>query len=239
MLRFLPVAALAMLSAEAAAYDDTVCSTLRDQKPELLESSASRLDFVPRGWKLSDKVDGDLNGDGREDFVLIVQRNEPAGEIENPEGLGYDHFDCNPRMLLVILSDAEEGRYRLGGSDATIIPDWIAPTYDDPYSGMSIDKGVVVLELGFWANAGSWLMFTRTFRFRWNGQEMALIGYDANLVHRGSGEMKQTSVNYLSGKRKDAEGTISDETGKWVWSDMPKRPSPILGKIGDGFMFEP
>ena len=239
MLRIVSAASLAMLSVEAAAYDDAICSTLRDQKPELLESSVNRLDFVPRGWKLYDKVDGDLNGDGQEDSVLIIHRNEPAGEIENPDDLGYDRFNCNPRMLLVVLSDAQEWNYRLGASDGEIIPDWEAPTYNDPYSSVAIDNGSVVLGLGFWANAGSWMMFNRAFRFRWNGQAMSLIGYDATMTHRASGEMKQVSVNYLTGKRQDAEGLISDSTTNWVWSDMPKRPSPILGKIGDGFMFEP
>ena len=238
MVRVLSIAALMLLSTEAAAYDDAVCATLRDKAPELLTDGIKPIDFVPRGWKLYDKVDGDLNSDGVADSVLVVQRNEPAGEIENPDDLGYDRFNCNPRMLLIVLS-VPEGRYRLGASDGDIIPDWGAPTYDDPYREVTVKDGSVVLELGFWANAGSWLMFNRVFRFRWNGREMPLIGYDATLTHRASGEMKQVSVNYLTGKRQDAEGSISDETTNWVWSDMPKRPSPILGKIGDGYMFEP
>ncbi len=208
------------------------------QSVPIPETSWRPIGFVPEGWKLYDKVDGDLNADGLDDTVLVIQRNDPAFVISNPGGLGMDSFDRNPRMVLVIFQ-SEAGQYRLVARNALIIPDHSVPTISDPYEGMAVRDGKFHLHLTFFASAGAWTMFNRLFQFRWNGEEMALIGFDLNEVHRASGRMKQTSVNYLTGRRQDTVGSIEDEGEPvWQWSDLPRTHRPTLSDIGDGFEFE-
>ncbi len=207
-------------------------------EPVVISQTAFRpIDFVPDGWKLYDKTDGDLDGDGQPDAALIIQRNDPAGVISNPDGLGYDSYDANPRILLVAFQD-EPGRYQLIGRSDLIIPDHDSPTIEDPYETMLIKDGKLHLNLQFFASAGSWSMFNRRFQFRWNGKAMALIGFDLSYVHRGSGETRRSSVNYLSGKRQDSTGTIGDGEPDWRWSKLPQGHRPVLGDIGNGFDFE-
>ncbi len=67
---------------------------------------------------------------------------------------------------------------------------------------------------------------------------MALIGFEYTHVRRNTGEMRQTSVNYLTGRRKDASGNIEDDQSNWVWSDLPKGTQATLSTIGNGFEFE-
>ncbi|QUL38102.1 hypothetical protein [Erythrobacter sp. JK5] len=203
-----------------------------------IEPAANRaIDFVPFGWKLYDKVEGDLNGDGSADTALVIQKNDPQLMIENPDGLGSERYDANPRMLLVAMK-TNDGRYRLVGRNGAIIPDHDSPTIEDPYEGMRIEQGSLHLAIAFFASAGSWSMFNRQFQFRWNGEAMALIGFEANYVHRGSGEMRQASVNYLTGRRKDAAGSIADDQSDWHWSDIAPDNRPTLDSIGNGFEFE-
>ena len=95
------------------------------------------------------------------------------------------------------------------------------------------------LSVAFFANAGSWSMFNRQFQFRWDGETTALAGFESSDVHRGSGGMRRTSVNYLTGRRKDAIGNITEDTDDWKWSDLPKDAKTALGSIGNGFEFEP
>lgn len=201
------------------------------------QTSFRPIQFVPAGWKLLDKTDGDLNGDGRLDAALIIQRNDPSGVISNSDGLGFDTYDTNPRVLLVTIQD-DLGQYQLVGRDDDIIPDHDRPTIDDPYELMRIDGGKLHLHIRFFANAGSWSMFANIFHFRWSGNAMQLIGFDKNYVHRGSGEMSQASVNYLSCKRKDSAGSIEDDKLDWKWRKLPKCKPPKMGEIGNGFDFE-
>ncbi len=201
------------------------------------ETSYRDIDFVPRGWRLFDKAEGDLDGDGRTDSVLIIQENDPAKMRSNPDRLGMDHHDANPRIVLVILQNYP-GQYRLVAKGNAIIPDHDQPTISDPYEDMRIKGGSLHLHIAFFANAGSWSMSNRQFQFRWDGKAMALIGFEYAHVRRNTGEMRQTSVNYLTGKRKDAKGNIEDDESNWTWSDVPKGTQPTLSTIGNGFEFE-
>ena len=229
------IATIAAMALAAAAQD--VRPDRNADDPVAIDQRSYRpIGFVPDGWTLYDKVDGDLNGDGRGDSVLVIRRNDPAGVIRNTEGLGMPVYDSNPRTLLVILAD-EFGQYHLAGRNDAIIPDHDAPTISDPYESIAIEDGKLYLDLTFFANAGSWTTFNRQFQFRWNGEAMALIGFDMTEVHRGSGEMQQTSVNYLTGKRQDGAGSIEDSETDWRWSDLPANYRPVLEQIGNGFEF--
>lgn len=234
----LSVSLLAGLASASGQAPDTPAIPPPTSNPFRIGKTSWRdIDFVPPRWKLFDKVTGDLDGNGLIDSVLIVQRNDPAKLMDNPKGLGMDYYDANPRTVLVLLQK-NMGEYHLVAADAAIIPHHDSPTISDPYEYMRIDNGSLHLRLAFFANAGSWSMFNRQFQFRWDGKEMALIGFDKNYVHRGSGEMRQTSINYLSKRRKDAEGSISDDETKWRWSDVPKDTAHSLGSIGNGFEFD-
>ena len=76
------------------------------------------IDLVPWGWKLFDKIDGDLNSDGRDDTVLVIQRNDPALMMQN-ENLGVDRFDANPRVL--VLAMRTDNGYRVAGRAPFVI----------------------------------------------------------------------------------------------------------------------
>lgn len=227
-----------ILASAAQAAAQPQCLAPQGRLPELAENATRPIDLIPRGWKLYDKVDGDLNGDRLSDSVLVIQVNDPQGIIFNPDGLGYDYVDCNQRALLVVFQQGA-GDFHVAASSDAIIPDWSSPTINDPYNGVEIANGALMLALEFWANAGSWETRSQKFRFRWNGEDMALIGYDDQSVHRGSGDVQQTSVNYLTGKRKDAKGSISDDQQNWVWSDVNKGSAPVLDTVGNGFEFTP
>ena len=129
---------------------------LNAETPEIPQQAHRDIDFVPWGWDLFDKVQGDLNGDGREDSILVIQANDPNKRIENPDGFGVDRYDENQRILLFILS-GDDGFLRLAGRDDWVIPDHNSPTMDDPYAGIVINDDKASLTIRFWANAGSWV----------------------------------------------------------------------------------
>src|SRR5690606_41503969 len=51
--------------------------------PAIVERAADAAGFVPEGWRLEQTRDGDLNGDGRVDFVLVLKMDAAANRIED------------------------------------------------------------------------------------------------------------------------------------------------------------
>ncbi|MEP2735845.1 MAG: hypothetical protein ABJP34_06065 [Erythrobacter sp.] len=230
------VLASSMAFAEQAA--DAPAMPQPTENPFRIGKTAFRdINFVPPRWKLVDKVVGDLDGDGTTDSVLIVQQNDPKNLMDNKDGFGMDYYDANPRVVIVALQK-NAGEYHLADFSTDIIPDHSQPTISDPYEDMRIDKGSLHLNVVFFANAGSWWMSSHRFQFRWDGKAMALIGFETSSVHRASGDIQQASVNYLSRRRKDSKGKISDSQENWQWSDVPKGTAHTLNSIGDAFDFE-
>lgn len=228
----------AVLAAALAATSPLAAQSER-AVPPIAETALRDIDFVPFGWKLYDKAQGDLNGDGLEDSVLVIQRNEPSLVIENPDSLGAESYDANPRSLLFILSDPE-GPMRLVGRDDTIIPDWDSPNLDNPLDSIDIGGGgKVTLWIRYWSSAGAWEMSNRLFHFRWDGEGMVLIGYDSIEVHRATLDFKEVSINYLTGRRKDVVGNMDQDKDEETWSEIDKSSKPVLGNIGNAFEFNP
>lgn len=227
---------LGAASAAIAVAALTAAVSLSAQTPEIREYANRDIDFVPAGWTLYDKVEGDLNGDGVADSALVIQAANPANVFENPDGLGAARYDANARILLVVMSDPE-GPYRLVGRDDEVIPNRYSAVIDDPYSDLLIEDGKLMLMLNFWASAGSWMTSSHTFRFRWDGTEMEVIGYDFTEVHRGSGELKQVSVNFLTNRKSELLGRIDDDVASEAWSGISPDLQPKFGAIGNGFEF--
>ena len=223
-LRFLFLAPAMLLANSASFASDDVGDQSGAASFPLNSDSAEG--FVPCGWYLEKSVEGD----------------DPKLVIDN-EGLGRDQFDSNPRTIVVALIQAKGGYLRIA-TNAQIIPIISSATMDDPIDGvgsgsLTIEKGVMRLNIGFWASAGSWSMFNRTFAFRMKDQRLNLIGYDENYVHRGSGEMEKVSINYLTQRKKTESGSIEDEYVPEKWSKISRKPLIRFDHIGDGFDFDP
>jgi hypothetical protein len=198
--------------------------------------------FVPDGWYLEKSVEGDLDKDGLSDLALIIRQSDPNLVIDN-DGLGRDQYNGNPRTIVVALKQAGGGFLRIAQNDQ-IIPVIGSATMDDPIDAagdgaLTIEKGVLRLTIGFWASAGSWDMFNRTFSFRLKGAQLGLIGYDSNHVHRGSGASNTVSINYLTRRKKIENGSIEDDHVPEVWSKIRRKSLILFDDIGDGFDFDP
>lgn len=195
-------------------------------------------DFVPAGWKLETSATGDLNKDGVDDLALLLRQDNPANVLKN-DSLGENPFDTNPRILAAAF--ASGGVYKLALQNHTLIPRRESPTLEDPLSegGLSIDHGSLVVKVSFFASAGAWETYNSTFRLRHDGDQFRLIGFDKYWVHRGSGEMEQTSVNYLTGIAEIGKGTIeSDELTSKKRRPIGRKALLTLEQIGDGLAFE-
>ena len=192
--------------------------------------------WIPSGWKLISTTIGDLNKDGVEDAVLILEEMNPANFKPN-KMLGPSVLNVNPRRLLVLLKT--HGAYRKILSKDSLLPsanDEDSPCLDDPLmeqGGISIRNGKLAIRLGTFLYCGSYGVNYRTFTFRLENTRFRLIGYDYSEFSRSSGEASECSINYLTGKKKTITGLnyFFEERPKVLWSRISGKKTFYLNEI--------
>ena len=210
--------------------------------PALPRQAAAAEGFVPPGWRLEAQAKGDLDGDGKADLAFVLHDTDPKNVVANPDGLGVDPLDTNPRILAVAFARA--AGYELALENHALIPRRTDPVLDDPFdsvaaSGLEVARGTLRLRLGVFASAGSWSMSTIATTFRWQNGRFELIGYDRTETNRGSGEIEGLSINYLTRRAKRSQGTIESDAEKTRWETLPRGPLLSLDEVGDGLEFDP
>lgn len=211
--------------------------------PAIVEEAAEAKGFLPDGWLMERTREGDLDGDGRDDLVLVLKMDAAVNRIDNI-GFGPNVFDTNPRILVVAFA-GERGVYRRVLADHTLVPRPYSPTLDDflwedAGGGVEVNDGALHVSLHMWSSAGTWFTATTSFTFRYRSGCFRLVGYDQRRTHRASGEIEVVSMNYLTSRAWREHGSISDE-GKpeRIWSRMEKERLLCLEEVGNGLEFDP
>jgi len=168
---------------------------------------------IPTGYKLIEKVCGDLNGDGADDCILIF---EPAN------GESYIGF-------MIFFKDGSD--YKLVLEDKSCFYTefrWPSKFY--------IKKGNLYF---YFESSGTCDRNSYTYTFKYRNSEFELIGYDTleedcggwNENHeRVGGSISKTSTNYLTKKKQ------SILNGKETWSKITDKDPVLLDcrKLGYG-----
>jgi hypothetical protein len=167
---------------------------------------ASPQDFVPPGWKIAERVEGDLNGDGRMDQALqLVTADAPddsSGTAAAPEA----------QALLVLLADGDALR-RAGL--ATKLLTTLAPQYSVE---LTIKNGVLNVHQDY--GMSDVVDLKHLFRYEPGTGRFLLIGRDVFTYTRPlSDDTVKTSENYLTGVRLTTtghfrRGVVGPETSK-------------------------
>ena len=185
-------------------------------------------DFIPKGWKTILHESGDLNKDGIDDHVIVIADTKPEN-IKINDKLGQDTLNVNPRTLMVFFKEKGEGYTLAAHSGTGFIPsenDEESPCLVDPLiteGGISIQKGILTIGLQYWLSCGSWYVNNVDYKFRYQNEKMALIGFDHSEFHRASGEQSRTSINFSTGK-------MEHTTGENMFDDNPSSPKTSSSK---------
>lgn len=204
--------------------------------PIIAQRAATPTGFVPKGWVLEAKADGDLNADKRNDAVLVLHMNDPKNFVPS-DWDPNQKYDSNPRMLVVAF--ARNGGYELVAADNALIPRLENQNQDDPFDGVSIRDGTLRIKMHIFMSAGGWWMGAVGYTFRWQAGHLKLIGYERDGVQRNTGETDRVSINYLTRTKLAETGNIDGSTGPSRRERLPAKPLLDLTKIGDGLMFYP
>ncbi|TVU92536.1 hypothetical protein FQP89_03970 [Vreelandella titanicae] len=181
--------------------------------------------WVPSGWKLTASATGDLNQDGTDDAVLVVEEVNAEKLFQN-EGFGPPVLNLNSRRLIVLFN-TQSGYRELLARDKLLPSEHSQenPCLADPLLSegeISIERGRILVELGTWLSCGSYGVSRQTFTFRFESEQFRLIGYDHSAFSRNSGEVTEASVNYLTGQKKTTTGgnMFEDTRPTASWSQI-------------------
>ena len=201
------------------------------------ETKAGYQAFIPHNWKLLEKVQGDLNGDGQADLALIIEETSPENIVKN-DSLGSPELNLNPRKLLVLFKNPQA--YQLAASN-DFLPsegDAESPCLADPLAegeALAIKNGLLKIGLHYWLSCGSWYVTNHLYTFRYQDQSFKLIGYDSNDFHRASGDITERSINFLTGKVKSTSGknefAESRQPVKTEWTKLKNKYSLNLEQV--------
>ena len=155
--------------------------------PKTAESPA---DFVPSGYVVVQKIEGDLNKDDQADSVLIIKGTNKAKFVEN-EHRGT--LDRNRRGIIIALKNEDGYELALENRDCFSSENEDGGVYFSPELGVFIEKGNLRVHYfhgryGFWA-----------YKFRYQNSDFELIGYDSE-QNRGPITERSTSINLMTKK---------------------------------------
>lgn len=206
--------------------------------PEISRHAATLSGFVPTGWKLTDKAQGDLNGDRIPDAALAIWMDDPRNKI-HPSYDPKTRYDTNPMMLVVVFG-RKGGGYDLAVANHKLISRRENPNQDPPFNHVSIARGVLRVEMHEFLEAGGWWLGKKSFAFRWQDGALRLIGYDRDGIIKNTGETDIVSANYPGRRMIVRTGTMAgDAPDETRTATLPNKPLLTIDQVGDGLAFDP
>ncbi len=147
------------------------------------EKPAGAEKFVPAGWEIAYKAEGDVTGDKLDDLVLVLMKKD------DPEAAG---------ILLVLMRTSDGSFEQIGSNNDLILCEECHGTASDTSVAIS-NRGVLTV----YQLAGSRDTREDLWRFRVDpaARKMRLIGLDAEYRDQLEGDGAKESTNYLTGKR--------------------------------------
>jgi hypothetical protein len=193
LVRTLAVTAMALVALPTA-------GTAKPDKYARLAAEAKDLaGFVPKGWKLLQSADGDLNKDGLADVVGVLERKSETAP---------DPADDGPPRILFVAFQKSGGGYQLSvQANKAILRSGEGGAFGDPFELVKVERGSV--HVSFYG--GSSERWSIAYQFRFQNGGWFLIGVTSQTSRTdGSDEGTFEDINLLTGKMRtvttDAKG---------------------------------
>jgi hypothetical protein len=164
-------------------------------------------EYVPKGWKIEEQKEGDLNGDNIPDLVIKIQEDLKSKSEDEP---------VSKERIMIVLAKQADGKFKLLGVGEKVLQctgcgGAFYGVVEAP-ADFEIKKGVIIVT----QDSGSRNVLTQTYRFRYNAEldRIVLIGADLVDRDRATGETNSSSINYLTNIKITEQYKYSEKTDK-------------------------
>jgi len=217
-------AAAACSRARETATTSTAPVTMSSRASNDAGSSIDGL--VPPGWRIEQRHDADLNGDGRTDALLVLRQ----GDVAVP-----------PRTLLVALAANGPSTYAANATNATLIPSDASGQIEDPLmdGGIEVRPQEFDVTLMFAAASGSAQTATVRYRFHWQNGCFQLVEFRRAETNRASLDIRDVTANLITGEVASTTGNESSGDKKIVRSRLTNLSPRCLPDLPGGLDYDP
>ena len=185
-------------------------------------------DFIPKGYKLFEKISGDLNKDGLDDCVLIIKATRKDGFVKN----SFDKVVDRNRRGIIILFTEKDG-YKLASKNYNCFSseNEEGGVCCAPYLSIDIRNSKLFVHYAH-GRYGYW-----EYCFRYQDSDFMLIGYES-FGSNGPTVLGKESINFLTGVKYDDDNVNKyddDAEEKFVRkvTKLKKEPLMKLSEIDD------
>lgn len=184
---------------------------------------------LPKGYREVERVQGDLNGDEIDDYVLIIKGTNKEKVVENRFG---NEVDLNRRGILVYLSNANQHYLKTQNLNCFSSESEDGGVYFPPVLSVNIKKGELCLHYDH-GRYGYWV-----YVFKNKTSDFELIAYNSS-ENYGPIVRKIVNIDFIGQKKlirenlnQDSEDS-SEEVFKDVWEDIAVEELYELSEIKD------
>lgn len=140
--------------------------------------------FVETGTKAIAAERGDLNGDGREDFILVLEKESPAKD--------EDGFPSDQRPLLILLRGADGGLTLAKRNERIVMCSQCGGIFGDPFEGVTVGRNTFTAEF-YGGSAWRW-KYSYRFNYSRIDKTWQLVRVESLSYHTSDPDKVQTRV---------------------------------------------
>jgi hypothetical protein len=189
----------------------SVCANEILIAPKVPEQAKSIEGFVPAGWKIEKKIEGDLTKDNTVDTVLELIQNPPAAAGDSQ------------RKLLIILQNSDKSLHKAAVAEKLLLcPNCFGTMGTN--ADIKIEKGILIID--HLTGSRETQETTQRFRYEDKSKRFLLIGEDIINNDRLNVDGSSTkSINYLTGEQ--IEEVIKNKKSTKKTTKIPVKPKFI------------
>lgn len=166
-------------------------------------------DFLPKGYVIFEKINGDLDKNGLEDCVLIIKGTDKSKFFKHKY---HGELDRNRRGIIVLWNKKDHYELALKNYNCFSSENEDGGVYYPPELSTIIEKGNLIMHYGH-GRYGYW-----KYIFRHKNVDFDLIGYD--ISNGGAVISDETSINFLTKKKlQRVNVNKNDEGGQEIFKD--------------------
>ncbi len=179
-----------------------------------VEQNKNPTDFLPKGYVVFEKINGDLNKDGMADCILIIKGTDKS-KVVTDEYRGQ--LDRNRRGIIILLNRNDHYELAAKNYDCFSSENEDGGVYYPPELSIEIKKGNLYINYahgryGYWG-----------YTFRLQNSDFELIGYDESDNH-GPVINSVTSINFSTKKKLVKVNTNENaDSGEEVFKTTTKK----------------